>query len=739
MKRYIVLLSLTLLSLNYTSAETPIIDSLKRIALKTNQEALEKIPLLEDLVEKYILVDVDSALYYSDVLQSVISETNSSECNYYSLLGKIYKAQHNLILFEEQSLMALKCYEGESNHTAVAESRMELGIAKAYQGEIKEAHQLFDTSRELFFEQGDSLKAIKCSMHMGSLHMMLNERANGLEKYFEALEYFERKDDIEQLAKLSNNIGLAYSSFVTVDHNQEEAELSDEDKSYLDKALKFYQNSLIYSEMGEQKEAYNLLFLKSQSMANIASVYSRQDEYDIALGYLTKGLKLSKEIKSEYSVAIFNHDIAFAKNKIGKNYEALDAVNTSIPLFEKMNARDQVVRNYRLKADILMELSQYQAAHEACKRCYELSTGTQTPDVKKRALGCITRTSNALKLYKDAYLFQQQYIQVNDSIQMRNNKTRLKEEREKNKLESEQSLLVQKNKMNEILLKKEKANSRLYGMMSFLSIIGLSLLGLMLFQNRRNTTRIKEKNQEIESTLNELSKVNKDLGLVNEKLNNFTSVAAHDLKSPLRTISTYSQLLNMRNKETLKEKDQEMLHFVSSSSKQLSGMIDDLLAFSKLDKDLGVTQDVNIIDVVNLVKQNLQTSIQENNVTINVPYQLYTVKAHQNLLVQLFQNLISNGIKFKKEGQPVTIDIKTHEITNNKVTYSISDNGIGINPQHFDKIFTIFKRLNAPNLYEGSGIGLATCKGILDHYGQKIWVESEVGKGTTFYFTLAKA
>jgi|GEM_PF-3538488 len=714
------------------------VDSLKRVfklKLEANQE---KVNVLEDLIENYIAVDLDSALYYSDILKTTLNITGLPECGYYDLLGKIYKEQHNLILFEEQSTKALECFQEQGDDKRIAEAKMELGIAYAYQGKISDATVLFNSSRRLFYELGDSLSAVDCSMHLGSLHMMLNEKADGLEKYFEVYDFYEQKKNYAQLSKLCNNIGIAYSSLEGIIGKQVK-KITPDYKENMEKALDYFHRGLSFSEQAQREESFYSEFIKSQLLANIASSYIKLQEYDIALGYLSKGLKLSHEIKSELSIATFNGEIAFAMNKVGKNYEALDAVNKAIPIFKQMNAIDRLVRKLSLKADILRELSQYTSAHMACKECYEASKKTQTLDVQKMALDCISKTSNALKRYKDAYLYQQEYIKVNDSIQILSNKEKLIAQERQNKIEKDKALLEQKNELNILLLKKEKSTSKVYGFMSLLSILGLGLLGTLMLMKGKHTQRIQEKNDLIERANLELSKLNKDLGSANQKLNNFTSVAAHDLKSPLRTISTYSQLLNMRNQDKLEPKDVEMLGFVSTSSKQLSGMIDDLLAFSKIDDDLGPAHEVDISEVLQTVKNNLRATIEEENVKIEAPDNLYKVKAHENLLTQLFQNLIANGIKFRKEDNVSIIKINTEKVTEDNVTYSISDNGIGIEPQYFEKIFTIFKRLNSNENYSGSGIGLATCKSILEHYGQKIWLKSEVNKGTSFYFTLPRS
>ncbi len=723
-------------------AETPVIDSLKYRLDKSEIEIDERITSLENLIESYISVDQDSALYYSDILKQETSSHNKSQCNYFQLLGKIYKQQHNLRLLQEQSYKALECYESEDNKIAAAKARTELGIAYAYQGKIKEASKMFNESRLLFFQQGDSLSAIDCSMHLGSLHMMQNEKAKGLEKYSEALKYYENTKNYSQLAKICFNIGTAYNSF----QNSLMSNEVQSDKKHLEQALEYFQKGLGYCKKIDKDGHSNSKFLESQLLGSVAQVYTHMEEYDIALGYFAKALQLSEDIKNDRGIAEIHYDIAYTKYKLSQNYEALDAIHLATPIFERLHYVDMIVRSKKLEADILIGLSQYQKAHNICKECYAISKKTETLDVKKDALKCITKTSNALKIYRDAYIFQQEYIAVNDSMQAMTNKENLAFQRKKDEIEKDNALLLQKNELTELLLKKERSNSRIYSLVSILSILGLGLLGFIYVLRGRHTKRIKEKTLEIKNANKELSKLNaefsllnKDMEITNQKLNNFTSVAAHDLKSPLRTISTYSQLLTMRNKDKLGEKDQEMLNFVSDSSKQLSGMIDDLLAFSKIDQDLGPAQVVSIAEVIDTVKNNLASVIQEESVSIEVPENLYQVKAHKNLLSQLFQNLIANGIKFRKKDDLSVIKINTVDISKDTITYSISDNGIGIEKQYFDRIFTIFKRLNGNSDYAGSGIGLATCKSIVEYYGHKIWLKSEVGKGTSFFFTLPRA
>lgn len=688
-------------------------EKLQRSTEKSDQEKF-----LEQIITSYISIDIDSALYYSDIYRSKFVETEdiTYRCNYYNLLSQIYKEQHNLLLFQEQSSKALECYQAKNDIENIAKSQVELGISYAYQGKIKEATTNFNEAKSIFLDQKDSLSAAQCAMHLGTTHIMQGEKDTGLESYFEVLNYYEKKGHEDELGKLCNNIGLVYLSLnQTTD------------------ALHYFQKGLAYSEKSGD------LFVTSQILANIAGCYKENKEYDIALGYLSKGLTIAEEIKSAYSQGIYYQEIAATKFYLQKSYEALDAANNALGLFKEMNIIDEIANTLILKSKILLDLSNYQAAHESCKECYEISKKTQTLDVQKRALDCISSTSNALKIYREAYEYQKEYITVSDSLQRISSQEKLAATEKRNQYQKEKALLEQKNLLSESLLREEKNNTKIFALLSIVSLLGFGFLAFVYRSGKKYTARIKEKNTVIKKNNSELSKLNKELGNANTKLNNFTSVAAHDLKSPIRTIATYSQLLVMRNKDKMEPKDLEMLGFVSQNSRQLTEMIDDLLAFSKINDDLGPAEIVDVNKVVQIVTNNLGAKIAEEKVMIQTNGDLLKVRAHTNLLTQLFQNLISNGIKFRKLDKLSKIVIRRESVQENSITYSISDNGIGIEPQYFEKIFTIFQRLHNKDSYEGSGIGLATCKSIVDYYGQKIWLESEVGKGTSFFFSLPKA
>ena len=219
----------------------------------------------------------------------------------------------------------------------------------------------------------------------------------------------------------------------------------------------------------------------------------------------------------------------------------------------------------------------------------------------------------------------------------------------------------------------------------------------------------------------------------NAELEQFAYVSSHDLQEPLRMITSYLQLLQRRYEGNIDEKADKYIHFVVDGAARMQNLINDLLEFSRVTTRASEPKPTDCEFVLNQVLANLETFIEENEATVSY-CSLPEVMADSTQLVQVFQNLIINGIKFHNEEAP-KIHISAERKANEWI-FSVQDNGIGIDPQYSERIFEVFKRLHGKEEYPGTGIGLAICKKILERHGGRIWVESELGKGSTFYFTL---
>ena len=231
----------------------------------------------------------------------------------------------------------------------------------------------------------------------------------------------------------------------------------------------------------------------------------------------------------------------------------------------------------------------------------------------------------------------------------------------------------------------------------------------------------------------ELAAANKELASSNAELEQFAYVASHDLQEPLRMITSFTQLLVSRYRGNLDTDADEFIHFIADGAKRMSSLINDLLEYSRVGTRGRPLSPTDCSTVFELACNNLRVAIEEAGATITSD-PLPKVMGDEIQLIQLFQNLIGNAVKFRGE-QPVEVHVGVEPQKGNWL-FRISDNGIGIEPQHAERIFIIFQRLHNRLQYPGTGIGLAICKKIVERHGGRIWVESEPGAGATFCFLL---
>ncbi len=242
----------------------------------------------------------------------------------------------------------------------------------------------------------------------------------------------------------------------------------------------------------------------------------------------------------------------------------------------------------------------------------------------------------------------------------------------------------------------------------------------------RNITDRKRIDNELKQANLELERSNKDLG-------EFAYIASHDLQEPLRSIAGSCQLLRRRYADKLDASAQEFIDFAIDGAKRMEELINDLLTYSRVSTKAKEPSATNLNKVLSGVLDNLRLAIFESNAVLSYD-SLPTLPVDEWQISQLFQNLIANALKFHGTELPKIHIGAILEGENWK--FSVKDNGIGIDPKYFDRIFVVFKRLHDRDEYPGTGIGLASCKRIVERHGGKIWLDSAVGHGTTFYFTL---
>jgi signal transduction histidine kinase len=256
-------------------------------------------------------------------------------------------------------------------------------------------------------------------------------------------------------------------------------------------------------------------------------------------------------------------------------------------------------------------------------------------------------------------------------------------------------------------------------------------------EQRQTQNALKKINETLEEQVKErtqeLSKSNIELKRSNKELEQFAYISSHDLQEPLRMVTSFTQLLEKRYKDQLNNEADEYIEFIVEGAHRMKYLIDDLLAFSRLNTQSREIEIINLETVLNDVLSNLTVSLEESNAIITHDT-LPTILADESQMWQVFQNLILNAIKFHGSNTPI-IDIFANRDEKEWI-FAVKDNGIGIGKEYQKQIFEVFKRLHTREKYPGSGIGLSISQKIIRRHGGNIWVESELGKGSTFYFTI---
>ena len=256
-------------------------------------------------------------------------------------------------------------------------------------------------------------------------------------------------------------------------------------------------------------------------------------------------------------------------------------------------------------------------------------------------------------------------------------------------------------------------------------------------ERNRALNELQKSEQKYRKLFEQEAQLRRELSRSNAELQEFAHIASHDLQEPLRAVSGYIKLLQTEYIDRLDTTAHEYVDLAIDGTKRMRGLIEDLLAYSRVGTSELTLSTVDCHKVVQEVISNLPTLIEESQADI-IDLDLPCITADRTQIVQLFQNLLINAIKFRHPDIAPKIIIKAELTSNNCWLFSVADNGIGISPEYFDRIFKIFKRLHTHREFVGTGVGLALCRKIVERHGGKIWVESKLGEGSTFFFTMAQ-
>ena len=543
---------------------------------------------------------------------------------------------------------------------------------------------------------------------IGMTQVFKNKFTEGYKYQMDALKYYI--DIADSIGMMSVHFDLG-ANFGT----QGQSEL----------ALKYYERGIaIAKSINDVK----MIILGNTALGN---TWASLKDYEKALKYINESIELAKEIEDE-------EELAWASVNAGHTLGLLNRFDEAEFFLKQAYDLSFIIGNKLLTAYSLEQMSDL---HLKQNHLDEALLSLDESYNLFEELGQISNVKSATKKYAEIYYQQKKfakykeytdkYISLKDSIfsnEMMETMSSLRQDFEIHKIERENEIAL-------ITKDQELTIANSYTTMSITcGAIIISLLFLILMYSRNRAAF--EKNEILEAKNDEIIRQNQILADSNRDLEKFAYIISHDLKEPLRNINGFTKLLLRELKQyDTKENIFEYASFITNGTKQMSDLLNGLLDYSKIGVDRSEKELANLGNIASQVKNSLKIQLDEKKCDVKINA-LPNILCRPTQLTQVFQNLIANSIKFgNKEGNLITVSAKELD---NEYQFSIQDQGIGIDAEYQKDIFVVFKRLHNRGTYSGSGIGLATCKKVVEDHGGRIWVKSEKGEGACFFFTLPK-
>lgn len=641
--------------------------------------------------------------------------------------------------------------------------------------DIQQAEVLLELARNWSLNNNDWFAMYSIEKNAGLLNENNNRLENALTYYEKALDYANQLNDDALRSSIYNDIAIVNKRMgkykTSKDFYQKSLDVATKSKNLQLAEFAYHGLGTLYEALGDYEKAienyWASIHLAEErdsrsgvvnTMQNVAITYTKLKNHQTALETIEKAYTLALEEKDTMLTGSVLFDYGKVLNAANRPDEALSKFDASLKLFRAVNLKPLIARCYFYIADtytakgnyalaqsyflqcadykdyisiksytelngklgaLYLKLGKIEDAEKAFLISYEKADKYQLRDLKKESAMNLADIYAQKNNYTKAYFYGNIASRLRDSLYDEAQSKGITELQFKYDTEkSEKEIQTLKLKQTEYIL--------IFGTLFLCSIIAVAFYIIRL--RGKTNKELKVKNLQIEEQ-------NRLLLEKNAALEQFAYAAAHDLKEPLRNIGSFANLLQRRYKEQFDESAQEYMNFIVNGAKRMNDLLVGLLNFTALTNQRADSEEVLLSEVIDVVKANLKTAIEDKNANIIVNMPMPAMPMHHLHLVQLFQNLIGNALKFTEQQPEIIID---SQVTENEIIVSVQDNGIGMDKEYESKVFRLFHRLNKNKNYEGSGVGLSICKNIVEKYGGKIWYESELGHGTTFFISIPR-
>ncbi|MFK7907727.1 MAG: ATP-binding protein [Chitinophagales bacterium] len=488
-----------------------------------------------------------------------------------------------------------------------------------------------------------------------------------------------------------------------------------------DESLKYYKKSL---EIWVKTNSKGWIYTCNDA---IGVLYGKKQEYDKWFEHSQIALQAAKEANYAIGIAYGTHNLAGYYQDTGCFEDAMFQYQEALKKMLLAENKMGQVKVLRDVGSLYIKQEAYSKAITSLQEALDIAASIGTKPLMSEIYQLLYQAYDKTSNLALAYEYQDKYLTLNNSLIESNNTDRIIAMQNRHELQKQEMTIAELQQKQEI--------KQLYPKASLAVIIVLVLIGLLL-TNRNRLVHFEHKL--LTQNNIQAEKERELLAESNRSLEYFATVAHSDLQVPLKRIHRLIDNIESEHKDDLKEDGKEYVYYISDGILRMSNLITDLLSYAKLDsrKTTWKLSSCNIPQIIEDIKLSLVNVIEEKKAEIIIENLPSRITANPTTLTLLLQNLISNGLKFTGDKNPVIhINCVKKE---DEYVFSIQDNGIGIAAKDQKRIFEIFQRLHTQNEYKGTGIGLATCQKIVTRHKGEIRLTSELGYGTTFYFTISR-
>ena len=597
-----------------------------------------------------------------------------------------------------------------------------MAIARYYNttNDYKKAIEFYYKSKEHFENLNDTAQLGEANIHIGRIYRKLSSYDEALEYYLKAVDQIEKSSNPSQMANAFNEMGIIY-----------------ENLDNYDKALDYYNRSLaIYEKQNQQAQ-------KASIYNNMGIIYHDQENYEKALEFYQKSYDTDNKTNDLNGLANSINNMGLVYLEMEQYSKALEYLNQSLDYSRKLNNQHQIANAHNNIGKVLLNTGQYDEAEASIQRGLELSMKIKANSYTNESYELLSRLYEARGDHQRALEYFKMHYRLHDTIFSREKQNRISEMQvkyETKQKEKEIELLKKDNQINKLEIIRQK-NMRNYVIICAILLLALAILSYNRFKLKKKSTRkLEEKNRQLKEANERLRDSEYTQRELNATKNKFFSIIAHDLKNPFQALFGISEVLYRNLDDMDREEIREYCKSIYESSNNLYNLLENLLQWSRT--QLGNLklnpQSLPLKETTDEIIDLLRINIEEKDIQVrNEIGDFITAYVDKNVFGTILRNLLSNAIKFTEEKGVVTISAETEP---DRTVVALNDTGKGIPKEQLDHLFRVRSNqyTKGTSDEQGTGLGLILCKELVEKSRGQIWAESEVGKGSTFKFTLPK-